>query len=168
MDEPKQAEVVTIKEAIEKVKGWIAEKDFEKAKQGCEEILSVEKDNAEVKTLLEQANKGLGGITEIPEVKKVDTTAKINEVIPQAAPKIEEAPKTPDMIMKTEEKKEEPKLVEEKPKDVGTKPLVKKSFPLGKVILIILLLGIIGGLVFSYVQGWLNPAFEWVFGLFGL
>ncbi|MBA4336188.1 hypothetical protein C0416_00245 [bacterium] len=81
MDESKQAEVVTIKQAVEKVKNWIEEKDFEKVKQGCEEILSVEKENVEVKSLLNLAKKELGEkpITAVPVVKptpQVETELK--------------------------------------------------------------------------------------------
>jgi len=73
MDESKQAEVVTIKQAVEKVKNWIEEKDFEKVKQGCEEILSVEKENVEVKSLLDLAKKELGEkpITAVPVMEPV-------------------------------------------------------------------------------------------------
>lgn len=218
MDKPQQAEVVTIKEAVEKVKNWIKEKDFEKAKQGCEEILAVEKDNAEVKALLEEANKGLEGApkepavaatpepaapapapetkpvpeptpapTPTPEPKPAEpvspaTPEKVSEVMPKTEPKpeVKEEPKetpvtnkekgpTPDMIMnpdvKKEDKKEEkPKVEEEKKKE----PKQKKHFPIGKLIIIIVLIGIVGGLVFAYLQGWLNPAFEWLLGLLGL
>lgn len=183
MDKPQQAEVVTIKEAVEKVKNWIKEKDFEKAKQGCKEILAVEKDNAEVKALLEESNKGLGGAPKAAPATPA-TPEKVNEVIPkpETKPEIKEKPKeaptptptpalapkqekapTPDMIMKPDVKKEE-KKEEEKKKE----PKPKKHFPLGKLIAIIVLLGIAGGLVFTYLQGWLNPAFEWLLGLLGL
>jgi hypothetical protein len=168
MDEQKQAEVVTIKEAADKVKSWIAAKDFEKAKQGCEEILAVEKDNAEIKALLDQANAGLEGKPE-PALKE-ETTDKVKEVVPQETPK-EEAPapavQTPDMIMKPKEEAK-PEVKEEKPKKEDAKPMVKKHFPIGKLILIILMIAIAGGLVFTYIQGWLNPAFEWVLELLGL
>ena len=168
---------MTIKEAADKVKSWIAEKDFEKAKQGCEEILAVEKENAEIKALLNQANAGLEGKPEPapkapepkPEVKE-ETTDKIKEVVPQDAPKEEipmAAAPTPDMIMKPKEEAK-PELKEEKPKKEGSKPMVKKHFPIGKLILIILMIAIAGGLVFAYIQGWLNPAFEWVLELLGL
>lgn len=167
MDEPKQAEVVTIKEAVEKVKTWIAEKDYEKAKQGCEELLAVEKDNAEIKALLDEANQGLGGQAEVPIVKLEETTDKISEVIPQEAPKKEESPETPAMIMKTEEATK-PVEKEAAASEEKLKPVVKKSFPVGKVILIVLLLVITGGLVFAFLQGWFNVAFEWILRLLGL
>lgn len=177
MDKQEQAEVVTIKEAADKVKSWIAEKDFEKAKQGCEEILAVEKDNTEIKALLDQANAGLEGKPEPapaapapkPEVKE-ETTDKIKEVVPQEAPKVEapvSAAPTPDMIMKPKEEAK-PEVKEEKPKKEDAKPMVKKHFPIGKLILIILMIAIAGGLVFTYIQGWLNPAFDWILDLLGL
>lgn len=177
MDEPKQAEVVTIKEAIEKVKKWIEEKNFEKAKQGCEEILAVEKDNAEIKALLEKANQGLGvkaetpstaptaPVAPAPEIKKEETTNKVSEIMPKPTKEIAQ---TPNMIMKPKENKPEEVKPELKPKD-ETKPVkIKKHFPLVKVILIIILLGIIGGLILAFLQGWLNPAFDWILGLLGL
>jgi len=193
MDKPKQAEVVTIKEAIEQVKNWIVEKNFEKAKQGCNEILAVEKNNTEVKDLLDQANHGLENKEKPTEsippqtpalesqptptftpdihpdaVKKEETVAKISEVIPQE-PKtepVDETPKeeTPETIMANKEPLQKPATsTKETPK-----PATKKHFPLGKIILIIILLAIIGGLVFAFIEGWINPAFDWILNLLGL
>jgi len=171
MDEQKQAEVVTLKEAVEKVKTWIKEKDFEKAKQGCEEILAVEKDNTEVKALLDQANQGLPGdkpAETTPEIStpvtNEETVKKINEVVPEQKPKVEPQTKpeeTPSTIMKKNKDIKPAEIKEEK-------TVEKKHFPIGKLILIILLILIIGGLVFAFIQGWLNPIFKWAFDLLGL
>jgi hypothetical protein len=138
MDEAKQAEVVTIKEAVEKVKNWIEEKDFEKVKQGCEEILSVEKDNVEVKSLLDLAKKELGEKPETTTPVIIDSTVK------------------PIPIIETELKKEIPKQT------------IQKKSHIGKIILTVLLLVVIGGLVFAFISGLLNPVFERILGLFGL
>lgn len=50
---------VTIEEAVEQVKKWADAKDYEKVKEGCEEILEAEPDHEELKELLETANKNL-------------------------------------------------------------------------------------------------------------
>jgi len=140
MDESKQAEVVTIKQAVEKVKNWIEEKDFQKVKQGCEEILSVEKDNTEVKNLLELAQKELG------EGPKIATP--VIEPVVKPTPQIE-----------PEIKKEVPQVAQ---------PTGQRKSHIGKIILTVLLLAIIGGLVFAFINGWLNFVFERLLGLFGL
>ncbi|MBD3157041.1 hypothetical protein GF369_04415 [Candidatus Peregrinibacteria bacterium] len=205
MDKPKQAEVVTIQEAVEKVKKWLQEKDYKKAKQGCEEILAVEKDNAEVQKLLEEAKKGLGENTNKapkpsndmptptppkpssektppPQVKPEETTKKVEKVMPeQKSPeqekdkehkiKQEKAPMpTPESIMKAKEpsKTEADHPVEKKDQANHPKAPAKHSSPLGKIILLIILLGAIAGLVFAFLQGWLNPAFDWLLNLLGL
>jgi len=171
MDKPKRAEVVTIKEAVKKVENWIVEKDFEKAKQGCKEILAVEKNNTEIQTLLNQANQGL---EENSKNLPNSTTDKIKEVIPKEETPLSPPPvepigsaKTPDMIMNTNNKKE---AVIESPstpkKEVET--TVKKSFHTGRIILIILLLAIIGALIFTFIRGWFDPVFDWILNLLGL
>lgn len=57
------AEVVTINEAIKKLNDWLSEGDYEKVKQGAEEILEVEPDNKEAKELLSKAESKSGAET---------------------------------------------------------------------------------------------------------
>ncbi len=192
MDKPKQAEVVTIQGAIEKVRKWLKEKDYKKAKQGCEEILAVEKDNAEVQKLLEEAKKGLGENTSEKQKPKSDmptptpikassakpdsTKEKVENIMPEkkAPQQAEESKKatvpTPESIMKNKEpaKTEKTSSVEKKDQSDHPKAPAKNSSPLGKIILLIILLVLVLGLVFAFLQGWLNPAFDWLLNLFGL
>lgn len=173
MDKPKQADVVTIQEAVEKVKKWLKEKDYKKAKQGCKEILAVEKDNAEVQKLLEEAKKGLGD-------NKTDNS-KPSPATPTPTPPKASSKKTPEKEQKTDkpsmqtpesimkkEKSETPTPVEKKNQSDHPKAPAKHSSPLGKIILLIILLVAIAGLVFAFFQGWLNPAFDWLLNIFGL
>lgn len=145
MDKPKQADVVTIQEAIEKIKKWLQEKDYKKAKQGCEEILAVEKDNAEAQKLLEEAKKELGESASKDQTKNTDMPTPTPESIMAKSPSVEG--------------KDQPS---------HPKKPSKHSSPIGKIILIILILGFIGGSVFAFLQGWLNPAFDWLLNILGL
>ena len=81
MDDNSTPEVVTEDEAIEKVKAWIAQMDWEKAKEGSLEILEIDPNNEEVKVLLTQAEKG---IAERPTeaVKPVETVVKAAAEVP--------------------------------------------------------------------------------------
>ena len=177
MDKPKQADVVTIQEAIEKIKKWLQEKDYKKAKQGCEEILAVEKDNAEAQKLLEEAKKELGESASKNQTKNEDmptpTPAKAPSMEPSSTQKKPEEKKkettkkpkkapTPESIMAKSSS------VEGKDQPSHPKKPSKHSSPIGKIILIILILGFIGGSVFAFLQGWLNPAFDWLLNILGL
>ena len=89
-------EIVTIDEAISKVKAWTETKEFDKVKEGCDEILEVAPDNTEIKALLEEAEKALsgGGLTtpEVapePEVVKEVAEEPIAEPAPEVAPEPE-------------------------------------------------------------------------------
>lgn len=193
-------EVVTIKEAIEKVKNWLAEKDYEKAKQGCNEILEVEPDNPEIKGLLAKINAAeRGEVAPAPAPESPATPEKIAEVVAAPTPEVtpveeqppsvplveaapeaagqpmqesvpetlktveaETAPEPADIFKKPEEIKPghvQSAEIEEKPKSKGM---------VGKIIILLLLLAIIGGLAYAYLQGWLNPIFEQILNLLGL
>lgn len=46
---------ITISEALQKIHEWMDEKNYEKAIQGCQEILQIDPENTEVKTIMENA-----------------------------------------------------------------------------------------------------------------
>jgi cobalamin biosynthesis Mg chelatase CobN len=183
-----EADVVTIKEAVDKVKKWAEEKDYEKVKEGSQEILEVEPDNEEIKKLLSEAETALGGASEVAEAPKVE--AQTEEAIaaepaltPESTPAESfevQTPSMPEPEVKPEEaqadegmpdfsKKEEEKPDEEAEKTTEVAMEPKKSGGMvGKIVLVVILLAILAGLVYAYLQGWFNPALEYVLGLLGL
>ena len=161
MDDQQSADVVTIKEAIEKVKKWSEEKDYEKVKEGSEEILAVEPDNEEIKALLETANKELGG--QAPAVEPEPET--VPEPVSEPTPEPEPQPEMEQMDVEPTSEPAPETAKEEKPAEEA-KPKGKSG--MGKLVLVVVLILILGGLAVSFFMGWLNPVFESALGLLGL
>jgi hypothetical protein len=175
MDDQNQAQVVTIEEAIADIKKWAAEKDWEKVKEGCEEVLDVNPDNKELKDLLDQANKALNPMPAAPAPVAAPAVTPIVPapvVAPTPAPVLTplEQAHTPaptptaqaqapaDIFKKTSEQKIEVKK-EKKPREKGK---------LGMVVATIIFVLILGGLGYSFYMGLLNPFYDWILRLFGL
>jgi len=144
-------EVVTLAEAVDTVKNWAKDKDYEKVKQGCEEILAVDAQNKEIRDLLDLANKSLS-----PNIAPA-AAAKEPETAPAPAPKPTPIP-SPAIMPVKEEVNKEPLAEEKTPKNSRT----------GQIVVIVVFVLILGGLIFSFTQGWLNPIYDWILGLFGL
>ena len=205
MNNQDASNVVTLVEAINQVKKWAEEKNYEQVKKGCEEILQIESDNKEIKDLLEKANNALkpqatavapapiaasvaaapapiltpaapvatAPVATAPFVTPTSAakpTAVPKPVTPAPAPKAVPAQASPSDIFnkpsavkaKAEEKKPEMPLKK------ASAPAKEKSGMLGTVITIVIFLALLGGFVYSFIQGWLNPFYDWILGLFGL
>jgi len=154
MDQQNDAQLVTLDEAVGKVKKWAETGDWQDAKEGCEEILAVNSENKEILAILDKANKALKPQEAPAEPLKV--------VMPPAV--VTPAPVTPTPVPKAavkpvvkspvaEAKKAEPK---------------EESGNLGLIITSAVFIVIFSGLVYSFLQGWLNPFYNWILGLFGL
>ncbi|MFC1600297.1 hypothetical protein ACFL3T_04685 [Patescibacteria group bacterium] len=171
MDESSTPEVVTENEAIDKVKKWIEELDWEKAKEGCMEILEIDPNNETVKALLAQAEKG---IAERPTeaVAPVETVVKaagaIEESSMERAPASEASQATPPGAKNEVSSLERAPASEAKP-EPATEPAPLPQRKNKSTVIIAFIVGflILVLLILALVFGWLNPVFDWIFGLIG-
>ncbi|MBI5755087.1 hypothetical protein HZA41_02620 [Candidatus Peregrinibacteria bacterium] len=83
---------ITISEALQKIHEWMDEKNYEKAIQGCQEILQIDAENAEVKEILKNAE---------TLKKNMDTTEKIILDDPLPSPEPQEV-KFPEITSESE------------------------------------------------------------------
>ena len=179
MNDQNNSQAVTIQQAVGQVKKWAEEKNYEQVKQGCEEILEIEPNNQEIKNLLEEANKALNpqaaaAPAEPAPAAPMSTPAPVAE--PTPVPDVQPTPE--DIFKKPEEpvKQAEPaqpaiEPATEMPAETEKKEEKnsnEKSGLTGKIIVIVVFLALLGGFVFSFMQGWLNPLYDWILGIFGL
>jgi len=201
MNNQDASNVVTLVEAINQVKKWAEEKNYEQVKKGCEEILQIESDNKEIKDLLEKANNALKpqatavapapiaasvAAAPTPILTPAAPVATAPFVTPTSAAKPTAVPApvvTPTPSPKAVPAQASPSDIFNKPSAVKAKvdekkpempvkkapaPAKEKSGMLGTVITIVIFLALLGGFVYSFIQGWLNPFYDWILGLFGL
>ena len=181
MSEQDSGQVVTLTEALEQVKKWAKEKNYEQVKEGCEEILQVEPDNKEIKDLLEQANNALkpqsAPVAAVPPVVPAPVPAAPVSPEPVQAPKVIPVSQvTPEDIFKkpsAEVKKEEIKPAAPAPVKAAeeTKQVEEPSTKSGiaeKLLAVVFIAIILGCFIFAFTQGWLNTVYDWILGLFGL
>lgn len=95
MDDNSTPEVVTEDEAIEKVKAWIAQMNWEKAQEGCKEILEIDPNNAEIMDLLAQAEKGIAERPAETTTPDQVVAQKAAEVAPKPSEVVTPTPSTP-------------------------------------------------------------------------
>jgi hypothetical protein len=185
MNDQDASQVVTLVEAVNQVKKWFEEKNYDQAIEGCKEILQIEPENKEIKDLLEKANNALkpqptavatapiltpAAPVAKPAAAPAPVVAPAPAVTPAAAPKAVPAQASPSDIFnkpvavkaKVDEKKPE------MPVKKASAPAKEKSGMLGTVVTIVIFLALLGGFVYSFLQGWLNPFYDWILGLFGL
>ncbi|MBN1494464.1 hypothetical protein JW911_01855 [Candidatus Peregrinibacteria bacterium] len=150
MADQNEAELVTLEEAVNKVKKWTDEKDWQNAKEGCEEILAVDPQNKEILDILDNVNKNLGQKETTDEIPAFNLNMQAKQE-PAPAPEVKQTtPPPPTTTLPQEEKAE------------------KKSSNTGIIITAIIFILILGGLVALFLMGWLNPFYNWLLGLFGL
>lgn len=174
MDDNSTPEVVTEDEAIDKVKTWIKEMDWEKAIEGCKEILEVDPNNEEAKTLLEKAEKGL---TDRP-TEAVGPSEVVNKVATEAAQPAENIAEKPQAqavapVPPAPQQPIQPSAPTATPVPKQQAPAAQPApVPQRKNKSSVIIAGIIGFLILvllivALVFGWLNPVFDWIFGLIG-
>ena len=96
-------------------------------------------------------------------------TAPIVNPVPAAQPTPADIFKKTTEPLKKEEIKTEIKTSETKSKEViKESKSAEKSGKLGTIITIAVFAALLGGFVYSFIQGWLNPFYDWILGLFGL
>jgi len=166
MDDAPTPEVVTEDEAIDKVKRWIEEMDWEKAKEGALEILEIDPNNEEVKAFLAQAEKGLA---ERPTeaVKPAEMVAdKAAEVAPKAEPQPAAAP-APAPQQPAQSTTQAPAPAAQPAPAAAPAPLPQRKSKSTVIIAGVAGFLILVLLILALVFGWLNPVFDWIFGLIG-
>lgn len=172
MDENSTPEVVTEDEAIDKVKRWVDEMDWEKAQEGCKEILEIDPNNEDVKALLAKAEQGLA---ERPTnaVAPSEVVNKAASEVAKPAENIAEKPQTSVPPAATPPPQEPVQASAAAPQQAPQVPSAQPApMPQRKnksTVIIVSILGflILALLIIALVFGWLNPVFDWVFGLIG-
>lgn len=174
MDDNSTPDVVTEDEAIEKVKRWVEEMDWEKAQEGCKEILEVDPGNEDIKALLAQAEKGLAerpteAIAPSASIERAPSSEATSEILQEKTePKEEaEAPAKPqeETPATTPPGASEAKQIPTPTAQPAPTPQRKSK----STVIIAAIVGfiIVALLILALVFGWLNPVFDWVFGLIG-
>ena len=106
-----------------------------------------------------------------PAPATVTTTVTTTTVSAPAAPKAPAAqPSAADIFKKPSEPVKpapvEPLKVEIVKKE--EKKVTEKSGLTGEIITIAVFAAILGGFIYAFTQGWINPFYDWILGLFGL
>jgi cobalamin biosynthesis Mg chelatase CobN len=178
MDDNSTPEVVTEDEAINKVKKWVEEMDWEKAQEGCIEILEVDPNNEEIKTLLAQAEKGLAERPTEAVAPGATVGSSMERVITSEAEPtktVAEQPQTGVQPAATPTPQQPTQATTPAPvTPTATQAPAAEPTPLPQrksksTVMIAAIVGflILALLIIALVFGWLNPLFDWIFSLIG-